>query len=350
MELQPISQVSKNYGISPQTLRYYEQIGLIKSIRKDDTAYRFYDEAVLKQLHSIILLRKLRISVKQIKEILNNQNALTTVEIFERNISELDEEITSLSTIKSILTRFSEDLRAKTDMALDLLNDTNTLSIIDSISFSKNYINAKESLTMEDLNKASETLSKLEEQKSSETIGPVDTTIGIGINQLKPEKFKFEVVKNKPYRFIGKAVYFRNDWGNERSQTHVLAQSAWAAKKWIFETLDAMTEYHTDMPYGGGLYMWDRYDERSQLQGFIIGKFMKADTPIPESMDYFDIPEGYIAKGWGGYFEDEVNAKLRESDEYESASWFWSAEAYPDFESLGKGKYASGYFICCTPK
>jgi DNA-binding transcriptional MerR regulator len=41
MELQPISQVSKNYGISTQTLRYYEQIGLIKSIRKDDNEYRF---------------------------------------------------------------------------------------------------------------------------------------------------------------------------------------------------------------------------------------------------------------------------------------------------------------------
>ena len=161
---------------------------------------------------------------------------------------------------------------------------------------------------------------------------------------------KFEIVKCGPYRFIGKAVYFRNDWGNEGSQTDALAQSAWAAKKWIFNTLDAMTEYHTDMPYGSGLYMWDRYDERSQLQGYMIGKFMKADTPVPKGMDYFDIPEGYVAKGWGGYVEDEVKEKLRESDEYANASWFFSAEAFPDFESLGKGKYATGYFICCTLK
>jgi hypothetical protein len=53
-------------------------------------------------------------------------------------------------------------------LQLDLLNDTGAVSIIDSLSFSKNYINhVKENVTMEtretmeDLNKAHETLSKL---------------------------------------------------------------------------------------------------------------------------------------------------------------------------------------------
>ncbi|MCL2517242.1 MAG: effector binding domain-containing protein [Oscillospiraceae bacterium] len=155
MELQTISQVSKNYGISVRMLRYYEQAGLIQSIRNEENSYRFYDETALKQLNSIILLRKLRISVKQIKEILNNQNAQAIVGIFEQNISELDEEITSLSTIKTILARFVDELRAQTGMTLqlDLLNAAN------SIFFSKNLI--KEKVSMEDLNKAEEKLNKL---------------------------------------------------------------------------------------------------------------------------------------------------------------------------------------------
>ena len=164
MELQPISQVSRDYGISAQTLRYYEQIGLIQSIRNSDNGYRLYNEAAVKQLHYIVLLRKLRISVKQIKDILNNRDAFAAVKIFERNISWLDEEIRSLSTIKSILTRFTEELRARADMVLqlDLLDDKNTLAIIDSISLSKNHINnANENppdlsgLSIEDLNQAS---------------------------------------------------------------------------------------------------------------------------------------------------------------------------------------------------
>lgn len=40
MEIQTISQVSKSFNISTRTLRYYEQIGLIKSEKINDYAYR----------------------------------------------------------------------------------------------------------------------------------------------------------------------------------------------------------------------------------------------------------------------------------------------------------------------
>ena len=206
MELQTIGQISKKYSISIQTLRYYEEIGLIQSTRNDGNAYRFYDETVIKKIHSIIFLRKLRISLKQIKEILNNKSATATVGIFERNISELDEEITSLSTIKFILTRFAEELRTKADMILqlDLLNDTAALSIIDSLSFSKNYINnsVKENLTMENLNKANETLNKLKRSDVRIIYVPpmtVSVSRGLTAEQEKiADKFGPELVKIKP--------------------------------------------------------------------------------------------------------------------------------------------------------
>jgi len=206
MELQTIGQVSKQYDISIHTLRYYEEIELIQSIRNGDNAYRFYDEAAVKKLHSIIFLRKLRISLKQIKEILDNQNVAKTVEILERNISELDEEITSLATVKSILTRFAEELRAKTDMVLqlDLLSDT--LSVADSLSFSKNYINnsIKENFTMEDLNKANETLNKLKRSDGQVRIiyvPPMTVAVSRGLTEEEEkanEKFTQELLKIKP--------------------------------------------------------------------------------------------------------------------------------------------------------
>ena len=42
--MQTIGTVSKNLGISSRMLRYYEQIGLIRSRRVEDYAYRVYDE------------------------------------------------------------------------------------------------------------------------------------------------------------------------------------------------------------------------------------------------------------------------------------------------------------------
>jgi len=164
---------------------------------------------------------------------------------------------------------------------------------------------------------------------------------------------RFEVVKSPAYRFIGKAVYVRNDWSNPHIESAHIQGQLWIAKEWIFKTLDAMTEYiATDMPYGGGIYMWDRYDDKSQLIGYIFGKFIKAESPVPDGMDCFDIDEGYIAKGWGGFVEGQVKDILRDSNEYNNASWMWGGDVFADYDARGSDgsidKAKTGYFIACT--
>ncbi|MGF7145515.1 DNA-binding transcriptional MerR regulator [Anaerotaenia torta] len=163
MELQTISQVSKSYAISSRMLRYYEQIGLIKSIRNEDNSYRLYDEAALKRVQQIIILRKLQIPVKQICVIMDNPDAETVIDIFNKNISELDSEITALSTIKNILNYFVSELEKIADLHLnlDFLGDDSVLKLAGSLSFVQK--NVKDSLSMSDLNKASDVLNKLKE-------------------------------------------------------------------------------------------------------------------------------------------------------------------------------------------
>jgi DNA-binding transcriptional MerR regulator len=165
MRLQTISKVSKDYGISARMLRYYEQVGLIQSLRKNDYAYRVYDENTMNRLQQIIILRKLRIPVKHIVSILNNRDASRAVEIFQESISRIDGEITTLSTIKSILAGFVEEINKKVDVHLKLLTDDALLSVIGALSFSDNQIQeSRESLSMEDLIKANEDLMKLEDR------------------------------------------------------------------------------------------------------------------------------------------------------------------------------------------
>lgn len=67
-------------------LRYYENIGLIESLRKDDYSYRVYDDINVHKLQQIIILRKLRIPVKQINEILNSKDAVAAIDVFKYNI------------------------------------------------------------------------------------------------------------------------------------------------------------------------------------------------------------------------------------------------------------------------
>ena len=68
MELKTITQVSRFFGVSTRTLRYYEQIGLISPVKKENFSYRAYDKDTVKRLKQIIILRKLRIPLGNIAE------------------------------------------------------------------------------------------------------------------------------------------------------------------------------------------------------------------------------------------------------------------------------------------
>jgi len=166
MDLISIRQVSQDYGISRQMLRYYEEIGLLTSSRKDDYAYRVYDETAIKQLQQIIILRKLQIPVKQIKSILTNQDAVELIEIFKQNIDELDEKITAMATLKSILAKFVRELQERTDvqLKLDLLDNQTMISVLSSLSFSNNKIEGR--FSMSDLNNDYTVGSYFQENKS----------------------------------------------------------------------------------------------------------------------------------------------------------------------------------------
>lgn len=158
MELKSISIVSTQFNISVRTLRYYEQIGLIKSERKEVGAYRYYSIDTVRRIHQVVILRKLRIPLKQIAEILENENSKFTIEVFEQNLSEIEDEITALSTIKNIIQTFIEKLHIS-NVEPKLLEDENLLEIIDSLTVSK--INFREEKIMADLNKANKKLTKL---------------------------------------------------------------------------------------------------------------------------------------------------------------------------------------------
>jgi len=164
MELQTIGQVAKTNGVSIRMLRYYEEIGLIESQRKGDGAYRVYDEKAINKLQQIIVLRKLRVPVKQITEILDNPNAGVIVDIFKQNIEDLDDEITTLATVRSILNQFVDRLMetAHIELAFDFMSDEAVLSALEMLSFSRNH--KKEDYTIDDLNKVSDNLAKMKEK------------------------------------------------------------------------------------------------------------------------------------------------------------------------------------------
>ncbi|MCL1964038.1 MAG: effector binding domain-containing protein [Firmicutes bacterium] len=159
-DLHTITALTRRFGITPRTLRYYEQLGLIESIRPEDYAYRTYDEANMTRLGQIVLLRKLRIPLRQIAELLRSDDTLRAMDTFERHAQELGDEIDALSTLRSILQTLIFRLRQIQTLRLqEHLSDDAIWSLIQTAPDDKSK--RKEVRTMNDVNQADATLHKL---------------------------------------------------------------------------------------------------------------------------------------------------------------------------------------------
>jgi DNA-binding transcriptional MerR regulator len=104
--------MSSRYDISARTLRYYEEMGLLSSTRSDDYAYRMYDDEALKRLEQILILRKLNISIKDIKRIFDAAGSEVVLEVLGKKVENIDDEVALLNELKSIVLDFIEQIKA----------------------------------------------------------------------------------------------------------------------------------------------------------------------------------------------------------------------------------------------
>lgn len=158
MELQTIRQVANRFNISTRTLRYYEEMGLISPVKKEDYAYRTYDEETILRLRQIIVLRKLRIPLKQIAVILQSDSTQPAIDALEQNLAAIEHEIGALSTLRSIIRSFLEKLNLD-PTGFTLPDDESLLEAVDALTAVKS--NFREEKTMEELAQASQKLEEL---------------------------------------------------------------------------------------------------------------------------------------------------------------------------------------------
>lgn len=63
-----ISQVSQKYNVSQDTLRYYERIGLIPAVGRDDNGFRNYQEVDCNWIEFILCMREAGMEIETLIE------------------------------------------------------------------------------------------------------------------------------------------------------------------------------------------------------------------------------------------------------------------------------------------
>ncbi|MCI8417074.1 MAG: MerR family transcriptional regulator [Lachnospiraceae bacterium] len=72
--MKTVKDMSMITGVSIRTLRYYDEIGLLKPTQLTEAGYRLYDNKALEKLQEIMFFRELEIPLMDIKKIMDNPN------------------------------------------------------------------------------------------------------------------------------------------------------------------------------------------------------------------------------------------------------------------------------------
>lgn len=111
--MKTIKEVSALTGLSIRTLRYYDEINLLKPSAFTEGGYRLYDDKALEKLQEIMFLKELELPLMTIKEIMDDPG--------------YDKE-QALSAQKSLLERKRNRLNGIIELITDVMKGVNTMS------------------------------------------------------------------------------------------------------------------------------------------------------------------------------------------------------------------------------
>lgn len=83
-----ISQLAKLAGISTRTLRYYDEINLLKPKRINSSGYRIYSQEEVDRLQQILFFRELDVNIETILSIMNDPN-FDSIKALEHHLTQL---------------------------------------------------------------------------------------------------------------------------------------------------------------------------------------------------------------------------------------------------------------------
>lgn len=108
-----IGDAAERSGLPAKTIRYYEEVGLVRPAKRQDNRYRDYDEAAVHRLRFVQRARGLGFSVEQCRELLalydDKSRASADVKaIALLHIAEIDQRLRALAEMRATLSALAE--------------------------------------------------------------------------------------------------------------------------------------------------------------------------------------------------------------------------------------------------
>ncbi len=111
MKRYTVGQMAKAMGVSPQTLRHYEEMGLVEAQRNEQNQYREFSMRDNKILMQTALYRSMGFSLKEIRSLFKEYQEEAVQSAFDRRIDEVDQQIAQLQLLKVELKEYADSIQ-----------------------------------------------------------------------------------------------------------------------------------------------------------------------------------------------------------------------------------------------
>ncbi len=109
-----VGKAAQESGLTAETLRHYDRIGLVRPCKTDKwTGYRYYSEAEIVQLSTVRALQCLGLSLQEVGEILAMEGLDKLVCTLEETMKKADKKIAALNEAKARIGRARDFYAAK---------------------------------------------------------------------------------------------------------------------------------------------------------------------------------------------------------------------------------------------
>lgn len=112
-----IGDIVKELKINKETIRYYENIGLLTEPKRDNNGYRVYSKEDIDKIRFILIVKSYGFSLKEIKILLTKiydeilgGNVTSIKRIVESKINEINEKINELDKTKKLLQKVNDNV------------------------------------------------------------------------------------------------------------------------------------------------------------------------------------------------------------------------------------------------
>lgn len=126
-EILPIGKLCIELGISTRTLRYWEEVGIIESVDRQDRSNRGYTPYMVRRIKFILKLKQLGLSIKEMQHLYKiygeakETEALIPelIKILDHHINRVDEKIADLSSLRKDVVDYRKHIVEKAASSKD---------------------------------------------------------------------------------------------------------------------------------------------------------------------------------------------------------------------------------------